>query len=104
MASLACPIIVNEDLCSLPMHNMSRIHISIQLLLGSLLVAFGMPVVPEEADVQEHAASSRGKAPAPPAKEDVSKVWSDMKSWGKTGPAKMGGADVAMYMQVWAGH
>jgi len=73
--------------------------LSVILLLGSLLVAFGMPVVPEEADVQEHAASSRGKAPAPPAKEDVSKVWSDMKSWGKTGPAKMGGADVAMYMQ-----
>lgn len=29
----------------------------------------------------------------------VNAVWSDMKKWGKSGPAKRGGADLAMYMQ-----
>jgi len=53
-----------------------------------------------EADVQEDAAASMRPPPAPtPAKEDVSRVWTDMKSWGTVRPSPPGGADIKMYMQ-----
>ena len=51
---------------------------------------FDSDLLRDIADVQEH---------APSAREAVSKVWKDMQTWGTTGPAKMGGADFAMYMQ-----